>query len=319
MRIFDKPNFNFIRWRWHAIALSVAIILGGIATIAVRGGLPLGVDFTGGTVIVVQFNEAVTEDAVRGAIGDMGGDAVVQRFGPVGQNQIMVRLPLNENAGQEALDAAAGELEARLRASAIGSSVAWDTYPLSRELVSPTIGKDLRGKAIWATITALGGILVYIGFRFRFSFAAGAVVATFHDILVTLVFLTWFGYDLSLNVVAGLLAIAGYSVNDTIVIFDRVRENQRKARREGLENVVNTAVNETLSRTIITAGTSALAVLALYLFGGEVLEGFAFAMLVGVIAGTYSTVFIASSVALLLSGRAGGIPASAEARKRARA
>jgi preprotein translocase subunit SecF len=131
----------------------------------------------------------------------------------------------------------------------------------------------------------------------------GAVVATFHDILVTLAFLTWFGYDLSLNVVAAILTIAGYSVNDTIVVFDRVRENQRVLRREPLESIVNQAVNQTLSRTIITAGTTFLAVLSLFLFGGEVLRGFAFTMLVGILTGTYSTVFIASAIAILLSKR----------------
>ena len=135
---------------------------------------------------------------------------------------------------------------------------------------------------MWATLTALGGILIYVAFRFRFTFAVGAIVATFHDILITLVFLTWFGYDLSLNVIAAILTIAGYSVNDTIVVFDRVRENQRLLRREPLDKIVNKSVNQTLGRTIITSGATFLAVFALYLFGGEVLRGFAFTMLVGV-------------------------------------
>lgn len=316
MRIFDNPNFNFIRWRWHALALSAFVALAWIATVVVQGGLPLGVDFTGGTVVVVEFNQPVDEDTVRTALGSQSADAVVQRFGQAGDNQIMIRLPLDEAAGASVdLDAASTALEESLRTSNVG-----DFTVINRELVSPTIGSDLRGKAVWATITALGGILAYIAFRFRFTFAVGAVVATFHDILVTLAFLTWFGYDLSLNVVAAILTIAGYSVNDTIVIFDRVRETQRLARREGLEWVVNRAVNQTLSRTIITAGTTLLAVSALYLFGGEVLRGFAFAMIIGVIAGTYSTVFIASSVAIILSGRTTPAPTSqAEERRRARA
>ena len=150
-------------------------------------------------------------------------------------------------------------------------------------------------------MASLAGILAYIWFRFRFTFAVGAVIATFHDVLITTVFLVWFGYDLSLNIVAALLTIVGYSVNDTIVIFDRVRENQRTAKRQSLEDVVNVSVNQTLSRTIITAGTTFIAVVALYLFGGEVLRGLAFTLLVGIIFGTYSSVFIASAIAIILS------------------
>ena len=143
---------------------------------------------------------------------------------------------------------------------------------------------------------------IYIGFRFRFSFAVGAIAATFHDILVTLAFLAFFGYDLSLNIVAAILTITGYSVNDTIVIFDRIRENRRSKRRDSLETVVNQSVNQTLSRTIITSGTTLLTVLSLFLFGGEVLKGFAFTMIIGIVTGTYSSMYIAASIAIILSG-----------------
>jgi preprotein translocase subunit SecF len=152
-------------------------------------------------------------------------------------------------------------------------------------------------------VLALLGIMTYIALRFQLSFAVGAVVATLHDLLICLAFLAFFRYDLTLNIIAGLLTITGYSVNDTIVIFDRVRENMRAMRRESLSTIVNTAVNQTLSRTIITAGTTLLSVMALYLFGGEVLKGFAFTMLVGIISGTYSTVFIAAAIAIMLQGR----------------
>jgi preprotein translocase subunit SecF len=163
------------------------------------------------------------------------------------------------------------------------------------------IGADLQRKGILATVASIIGITLYIALRFRFSFAVGAIAATFHDIFVTIAFLTFFGYELSLNVVAAILTITGYSVNDTIVIFDRVRENFRTMRRDSLAHIVNTSVNQTLGRTIITAGTTFLAVLALYLYGGEVLEGFAFTMLVGIVSGTYSTVFIAAAIAIILS------------------
>jgi preprotein translocase subunit SecF len=300
MRILGQSNFNFIKWRWHALGLSIAVIVAGLATILTTG-LRLGIDFSGGSVVVMQFEQPTSEDAVRQALGPLGADAVVQRFGGGAaagvQNAVMVRLP--QTGGQEQnLAQDADRVEQTIRAANIG---AFKT--INREIVGPTIGRDLQRKGIWATLAALGGILIYIGVRFRFTFAVGAIAATFHDILVTLAFLTWFGYDLSLNVIAAILTIAGYSVNDTIVVFDRVRENQRLVRREALEDVVNRSVNQTLSRTIITAGTTFLAVVALFLFGGDVLRGFAFTMLVGIVTGTYSTVFIASAIAIMLSRR----------------
>ena len=171
------------------------------------------------------------------------------------------------------------------------------------EIVGPSVGEQLTRQGMLATVLALGGILIYIAFRFQFSFAVGAVVATIHDLLVTLAFLAFFRYDLSLNVIAAILTITGYSVNDTIVIFDRVRENMRGMRRDSLEQIVNVSVNQTLGRTIITAGTALLSVLALfYLFGGEVLHGFAFTMLVGIVTGTYSSVFIAGGDRADLAG-----------------
>lgn len=313
MRFLSNPNYNFLKWRWHAIVLSAVVIAAGIVTVLARGGLPLGVDFSGGTVIVVQFTQPVGEDRIRGALGTMSSDAQVQRFGPAANNAILIRLPLDPGADQaNALSAVSERVEQALRSANIGQF-----SRISRELVGATIGRDLQQKGIWATVTAIGGILVYIAFRFRFSFAVGAVVATFHDILVTLAFLTWFGFDISLNVVAAILTIAGYSVNDTIVVFDRVRENQRVLRRESLDTIVNQAVNQTLSRTIITAGTTFLAVVSLFLFGGEVLRGFAFTMLVGIVTGTYSTIFIASAIAILLSRRS-AVPSPQGARVEAR-
>ncbi len=307
MRIFGHANYNFIRWRWYALVLSVGLIWAGVATVFFRGGLPLGIDFTGGTVVEVRFQQPTSEETVRAALGSLGDQAVVQL---VGQNQttpdIVIRLPLA--SAEQDLAANANRVEEALRSAGLSNF-----EPIHTDIVGPTIGADLQRKGIWATLTALGGILVYVAFRFRFTFAVGAIIATFHDILITLVFLTWFGYDLSLNVIAAILTIAGYSVNDTIVVFDRVRENQRLMRREPLDQIVNTSVNQTLGRTIITSGTTFLAVLSLYVLGGEVLRGFAFTMLVGVITGTYSTVFIAAAIAIILSRR----PPSAQGAKAA--
>ena len=187
--------------------------------------------------------------------------------------------------------------------AAIGTADLGGFEVLSTDIVGPVIGRDLQQKGIYATLAALAGILIYIALRFRFSFAVGAIVAVFHDILITVTLLVFFGYELSLNVVAAILTITGYSVNDTIVIFDRVRENLRLMRRDVLEIVVNKSVNQTLGRTIITSGTTSLAVLSLFVFGGEVLRGFAFAMFVGILSGTYSTVFIAAAIAVFMSER----------------
>ena len=298
MQIFTNANFNFIRWRWHALVLSAVIIIAGFVSIATRG-LPLGIDFSGGTFVVVQFEQPVTVAQVRDAVASLPGDEVVQQFDDPERNQISVRLARVESTN-EADSLAAGSQQVTDALTAAGLP----TFEIvNRELVSATIGEDLQRRGIYATLASIVAIAVYIGFRFRPSFAIGAVTATFHDVLVTLAFLTFAGYDLSLNVVAALLAITGYSVNDTIVVFDRVRENLKAMRREPLERIVNLSVNQTLSRTVITAGTTFLALLGLYVFGGEALQGFAFTMLVGVVAGTYSTVFIASAIAIILSGR----------------
>jgi preprotein translocase subunit SecF len=310
MRIFENPNYNFIQWRWHAIALSLIVILAGFAMMFTRG-LPLGIDFSGGTIVVLKFQQPVGEDTLRGALDAVPGDKVVQQYGEADANEWLVRLPeLTSEQGVSLEQGARSVVDAVTKAN-LGSFEV-----ISQELVGPVIGADLQRKGIYATLASIVGITIYIGIRFRFAFAIGAIAATLHDVLVTVAFLTFFGYDLSLNIVAAILTITGYSVNDTIVIFDRVRENLRSKRRDSLESVVNLSVNQTLGRTIITAGTTFLAVLALYLFGGEVLEGFAFTMLVGIVSGTYSTVFIAAAIAILLSGSQAQSRSSA-ARKKA--
>jgi preprotein translocase SecF subunit len=250
--------------------------------------------------MVVEFaSTAITEDLVRQAVAPLPGDEVVRRYGAAGQGQFLVRLPLSPSATQE------GSLEegARQLAQALEAAELPSFKIVKRELVSAAIGEDLQRRGLFATIASVLAITAYISVRFRPSFAIGGIVATLHDVLVTLACLAVAGYDLSLNVTAALLTITGYSVNDTIVVFDRVRENLKAGPRQTLEHVVNLSVNQTLSRTVITAGTTFLAALALFLFGGEALEGFAFTMLVGVVCGTYSTVFIASAVAIALSRR----------------
>jgi preprotein translocase subunit SecF len=302
MQIFQNRNFDFVKWRWHAIALSLLIIAAGAVAIG-RGWLQLGVDFAGGTLVVLKVQPDVTVERVRAAVssmpGGVGNDAVVQEYGEPASHQVMIRVA--GRSGEENADRlsdTANALLATLKQANLGQFEVIGT-----EIVGPVVGDQLKRQGTLATVLSMLGILAYIAFRFQFSFAVGAIAATVHDLLITLSFLAFFGYDLTLNVIAGLLTITGYSVNDTIVIFDRVRENLRTMRRDHLGTIVNVAVNQTLSRTVITAGTTLLSVIALYLFGGEVLEGFAFTMLVGIISGTYSTVFIAAAIAIMLQGR----------------
>jgi preprotein translocase subunit SecF len=294
MKIFTNPNYDFVRWRWHAIALSLAVILAGAFMIATRG-LQKGVDFEGGTIVIAHFEQPMELGRIR---DQFGGDAVVQQYDEPSKNQIMIRVKRTGAETGSNLSEEADKVIDTLRGANLGN---FDI--VGTEIVGPVVGEQLRKQGILATVAAMAGIVIYIGLRFQFSFAIGAIVATLHDILICLAFLAFFRYDMTLNVVAGLLTITGYSVNDTIVIFDRVRENMRGMRRDNLSTIVNTAVNQTLSRTVITAGTTLLSVIALYLFGGEVLEGFAFTMLVGIISGTYSTIFIAASLAIMFQGR----------------
>src|SRR5687767_4224776 len=304
MQIFTNANFNFLRWRWHAIILSLVVIGAGVFVIA-TGGLPLGIDFSGGAAFVI---EGASEGEIRSALDTIPGDKVVQQYDDPSKGQILVRLPRPE--GGTSVEAQAQQVEQTLASAGLKTTI------VGRDLVSAVIGADLQRRGLYATLASILAITVYIGIRFRPSFAIGAIAATFHDVFVTLAFLAFFGYDLSLNVVAALLTITGYSVNDTIVIFDRVRENLRSMRRQPLEEVVNISVNQTLSRTIITAGTTFLSVLALFVFGGEALRGFSFTMLVGIISGTYSTVFIASAIAILVSKKPHTAVAPADAAAR---
>ena len=223
----------------------------------------------------------------------------LQRYGPADERRFLIRLPLADSTEQGSIL----ETGARHVTEALQAANLPPFQIVDRELVSASIGEDLQRRGIYATVASIASIAIYIGLRFRVCFAIGGIAATLHDVLVTLACVSFAGYDLSLNVTAALLTVIGYSVNDTIVIFDRVRENAKALRQQSLTTVVNLSVNQKLSRTVITAGTTLLSVLSLYLFGGEALRGFAFTMLVGIVSGTYSTVFIASAIATFLSRR----------------
>ena len=301
MHIFKNTHFDFLRWRWHAIALSWLIIIAG-AVVFFTKGIPLGIEFAGGTAVIVKFDQPVAAQTVRSALDKSfpgGGDnVIIQAYGDASQNMYMIRVPTVGAESGGALSSTKQQVVDALTTNNVGKFTEVGT-----EIVGPAVGRELRSRGLWATVLSLIGILAYIGFRFQFSFGVGAVVATVHDLLVTLAFLAIFRYDMSLNVIAAILTMTGYSTNDTIVIFDRVRENLRSMRRDSLNDVINASVNQTLGRTIITAGTALLTSLALFFFGGEVLHGFAFTMVVGIITGTYSSVFIASAVVSFWRGK----------------
>jgi len=298
MHIFTNPNFDFIRWKWQAIGMSWLVILIGVFVIWTKG-MPKGVEFSGGTIVIVKFDQQPNLDQIRTALPGGGANAVVQQYGDPSAKQVLIRV---HSAGAEsggALSATADQVTAELNTKNVGTF-----QVIGREIVGPTVGAELQSRGLLATIFALAGILVYIALRFRLSFAVGAVVATVHDLLITLAFLAIFKYELSLNVIAALLTITGYSMNDTIVIYDRVRENLRTMRRDNISSVVNAAVNQMLDRTMITGGLTLLSVISLFFFGGEVLKAFAFTMIVGIITGTYSSVFIAAAIVVIWQGRA---------------
>jgi preprotein translocase SecF subunit len=283
-----------LRHRRTALWLSAAVVAASVATTMTRG-LPLGLDFTGGTAVVASFEAPIGEDDVRGRLAD---GTTVQRYGATPDRTLQIRAPQGPTVAD-------GDDQTSVRT--IVSALADPSLPASRieksTTIGPTFGRDLQRKGAYAMAGALTGIAAYVAVRFRPGFAVGATIATVHDLAVTIAALSLAGYDLDLNIVAALLTVAGYSVNDTIVVFDRVRERLRASGSGPLESAVIGAVADTLGRTVITSGTTFAAVLALYLYGGPVLAGFAFTVLVGVAVGTWSTVFVAAPVATLVARR----------------
>jgi preprotein translocase subunit SecF len=286
MQFFRETNFDFMRNRKYAILGSATLILIGVVSLILKGGPLYGIDFLGGTEVHVQFQQDQNAGAVRNAMSASGYDkAEIKQFG--GNRDYLIRVQEQES-GTQISDNILAALQKAFP----------DNPPEMRsvESVGPKIGQELRDAAVWATLISMGLILIYISFRFEFIFAVGAVMALFHDVIITLGCFSLLDLEVSLAVVAAFLTLVGYSLNDTIVVFDRIREIMKTHRRENLpiEKIINLSVNQTLSRTILTSSTTFLVVVILYLFGGEVIHNFAFCMLVGIIVGTYSSIFIAS-------------------------
>ena len=285
---FIKPgvNIDFIGKRKIFISISIALILIGLISIIVRGGLKYGIDFAGGTIIQVKFKKKITIGELRKVIKK----GTIQNFGDTG-DEFLIRYPLTK-ADTEKLQQ---DLKLKLT-----KSFGKNSFEIRRvEMVGPKIGKDLRRKGVIAVIISLIGILIYVTIRFEFRFALGAVLALFHDVLITLGIFSILNKEFDLTVLAAFLTIVGYSLNDTIIVFDRIRENMNKYLKTKFPTIINRSVNETLSRTILTSGTTFFVVLALFLFGGGVIHDFALALLIGIIVGTYSSIYIASPLVLL--------------------
>lgn len=285
-----KPdtNIDFVGKRKIALFISIALILIGLASLVVKGGPNYGIDFAGGTLVQVQFSQPTDASAIKKGLEQLDlGSLVVQSFGD-NQNEFLIRV---EQSTTE-LQGLAQQIQKSLETT-------YDTgnVDIRRvEMVGPQVGKDLRSKGLKAIFYAMLGLLAYISWRFEFRFAVGAIVALVHDVLITLGAFSLFGKEIDLPIIAAFLAIIGYSLNDTIIVYDRIRENLGKHHKESFPFVVNRSINETLSRTLLTSGTTLLVVLALFILGGGVIHNFAFAMLIGVLVGTYSSIFVASPI-----------------------
>ncbi len=296
MEFFHKVNVNWLGWKWYFLAFSMIFSVAGIIKMGwnwshIGSPVKLGVDFRGGTQVDVQFAQPPDVNAIRRAIDAAGlKNAVIQIFGPASDHQVLISLP--EQTNEAALDTGRQEIEAALQAH-YNNYFNPDTG-VKVDVVGPTVGHQLEVRATQAVLYSMVGMLVYLWFRFQLIYGVAAVVACFHDTLITVGAFALAGRELSLTVIAAILTLVGYSMNDTIVVFDRIRENLRLTRREALSDLVNRSINQTLSRTVLTSGLTFITVLSLFIFGGQVLNGFSFALVVGILIGTYSSIAVAA-------------------------
>src|SRR3984885_5298902 len=391
MELFKNTNFDFLGKKWPFIIASLVLTAAGLGSLAMRGGPNYGIDFKGGAVLYLRFNQEPPVQRIRTALeSKVRGEISVQQI--TGQPEVLVGTEISNetelNANRQIIEdtlrttfgaqdgkldlnnSAAAELADKLREPLLQANVALSEEELqtvvknieafraskggllnsfdqlngvtgvspqilqaikqqcalgpftilSADVVGPKIGKDLQRQAILATLYALGGMLVYIAFRFEWIYGVAAVIAVFHDTIITIGLFSLFNYQISLTVVAALLTLVGYSMNDTIVVFDRIRENLKLVRRGTLSDIVNKSINQTLSRTVLTSGLTFLTVLSLFLFGGEVLHDFSFALVVGILIGTYSSIAVAAPMLVAYQdwrgkrGKVAALPAGKKAK-----
>jgi len=306
MRIVKDTNIDFMSRTFIASCISALLILVGAVSLITNGGPKLSIDFKGGTLVAVNFTEPVDINKIRSSLSSVSIDGQnfdfskeeIKHFGD--ESNVAIRIASIENEPPRFAN----------RVSESLASIYPDFLPsdksdfiLSIDKVGPKVGAELSSDAVLAILYALGFILIYISIRFEFKYAIGAIAALTHDVLVTLGVFSILGYEISLAVIAAFLTIVGYSLNDTIVIFDRVRENVKSSKGSSMESVINQSINDSLSRTIVTSLTTFLVVLILFLVGGEVIHTFSFAMIVGVVIGTYSSIFVASPIVIRMDKR----------------
>ena len=289
MKLIKNTNFNFMRISKIMALMSIIFIIIGISSLIIKGGPKLSIDFTGGTIAQLQFDEEIEIVDLRLKLMQSGfQNTEIVEFGS--PKEVLIKMQTSDSSN---------EISEKL------NKILDESFTIRRiESVGPKIGKELQSDAILAIALALSMILLYIGFRFDFYYAIGSVLALIHDVLITLGIFSLLSYEIDLSIIAAFLTIVGYSLNDTIVVFDRIRENIPKHIKKTLEEVINVSLNQTLSRTIITSFTTLIVVMVLFYFGGEVIHLFAFALIVGVFIGTYSSMFIASPVIVMLDKKA---------------
>jgi preprotein translocase subunit SecF len=286
MEIIKKQtHINFMGKFPVTLALSGILILISIVSVLLHGGLKYGIDFSGGTLVQLKFQNPPALDTIREGLKEISlGESTIQEFG--NPTDILIRIQKSE----EKLEEAGSRVKNSLNEKFPGNEIIVERV----EMVGPKVGRDLREKALLSILYAIIGIVIYISWRFEFQYAIAAIIALIHDVLLTMGAFSIFDKEFTLVIVAAFLTIIGYSLNDTIVVFDRIRENLRRRGKVSIFDIINTSINQTLSRTLLTSGTTLLVVMALFFLGGEIIHDFSFALLFGVVVGTYSSIFIAS-------------------------
>jgi preprotein translocase subunit SecF len=322
VELFRGVNVDWLGKKWYFLAFSMIFSVAGIISMGMHWAkigspVPLGVDFKGGTQVQVKFQQVPDINRIRQAVAAAGiKDSAIQPIQNINEpsgNEVLISLP--EQQDESSLDLGRKQIVDALQANYSNPFMVSKT-----EVVGPTVGRQLETKALLATLYSMAGMLVYLWFRFQLIYGVAAVVACFHDTLITVGAFALTNQEISLTVIAAILTLVGYSMNDTIVVFDRIRENLRLSRRESLPDVVNRSINQTLSRTVLTSGLTFLTVLSLYIFGGQVLRGFSFALVIGILIGTYSSIAVAAPMLVAWQewrgkqGKATALPAAKRAR-----